>query len=124
MGKLLLRNCKRAMSVSFVEEAAEKAKYLVHREWRGPGDINNAMRRVEQRYGVEYRALWSLRYRKPKDILMSVYVRITEAYDAEIGRQRRLLDHEFATARKAGVAEGFIGAARSLGRPEDEGEVK
>lgn len=123
MRKFLLQNCKEPMSETFVDEAAEKAKYLVHREWRGPGDMDNAMRRVEQRYGVAYSALWALRYRKPKDILMGVYTRIVHAYDAELDRQRRLLDHEFAAAKAAGVSKIAISAADFVGRPETE-EVK
>lgn len=123
MCKKSLRLAQREMAETFVDEAAEKAKFLVNREWRGPGDVDNAMRRVEQRYGVSYAALWALRYRRPKDILMSVYTRITEAYNAELDRQRRLLDHEFA-ASKAGINPNLARAADFVGRPEDEGTLE
>jgi len=85
----------------FVSEASTKASWLVQREARGPGDLPNAMRRLEARYGIPYSTLLCLRYRKPRDILISVYVRICEAHRAECERQKRLLEHEAAmsTAR-------------------------
>lgn len=57
--------------VAIVDSAANMARDLVQREARGPGDLENAMRRIEARYGVPYATLWSLRYRKPKDIMAS-----------------------------------------------------
>src|ERR1700722_8876728 len=95
------------MSAAFVEEAAEKASWLVRREARGPGDLENAMRRIESKYGLSYSTLWALRYRKPRDLLVSTFVRIIAAYDAEIERQKRLLDHE-ATVSKARTRFGEI----------------
>lgn len=96
-----LRVGARKMSISenvFVEEASTKASWLVNRESRGPGDIPGAMRRIEQRYGISYATLMSLRYRRPKDILISTYVRISEAHRAECERQKRLMEHETTIA--------------------------
>lgn len=92
---------------SFVEDAAEKASWLVRREARGPGDIPGAMRRLESKYGIPYSVLWSLRYRKPRDILITTFVQIDAAYQAECDRQRKLLEHAIAV-RKATTG---IGAA-------------
>lgn len=86
--------CKKFLRSAFVEEAAEKARWIIRFEARGPGDLENAMRRIEQRYGVPYGALWSLRYRPPPDILTSVYMRICEAHAAEVERQRKLIEQE------------------------------
>lgn len=97
MRKKLLSASQRELAVSatnFVEEASTKASWLVRREVRGPGDLLPAMTRIESRYGIPYSVLWALRYRKPRDLLVSTYARIIAAYDAECERQRRLLEHE------------------------------
>lgn len=105
----------------FVDEASTKASWLVHREARGPGDLPNAMRRIEQRYGIPYSTLVSLRYRRPKDILISVYVRISEAHRAECERQKRLLDHEASISKaRTRIGEAMDRAAAALGATKDE----
>lgn len=104
----------------FVDSAAEMAGKLVAREMRGPGDIPNAMRRIEARYGVPAETLRSLRYQKPKTILAHVYARIAAAYEAEIERQHRLLDHERSiTKAKNGFAAALVRTADALARKED-----
>lgn len=77
-----------------VAAAKEMASNLVLRESRGPGDLDNAMRRIEAKYGVPYSVLWSLRYRQPKDILLGVFTKLRAAYQAECARQAALLEHE------------------------------
>lgn len=102
---------------TYVEEAASKASWMVRREVRGPGDLLPAMNRIEQRYGVPYSVLWALRYRKPKDILVSVYARISAAYEAERERQRRLLEHEATIeSAKTGFGRAVMGEAQGLSR--------
>lgn len=56
--------------MSDVAVASEIARRLVQAESRGPGDTENAMRRISSRWGVPFTFLWSLRYRPPADILM------------------------------------------------------
>jgi hypothetical protein len=46
-----------------------------------------------------YSALWRLRYRKPKDIWASVYVKLQAAYLAACERQKRKLAHETAISK-------------------------
>lgn len=95
MSKKFLRK-EQVMSVA---AAREMASSLVQRESRGPGDLDNAMRRIEQRYGVPYSVLWSLRYRTPKDILLGVFQKIQAAYQAECARQVSLLEHELTITK-------------------------
>lgn len=90
MIKKFLREDQR-MSVA---AASEMASRLVQKESRGPGDLDNAMRRIEARYGVPYSVLWSLRYRKPKDILLGVFTKLRCAYWSECERQAAILEHE------------------------------
>ena len=79
--------------------AQSMANQMIVREARGPGDIDNAMRRLEAKYGIPHSFLWSLRYRPPQDILMGAWSRLVCAYQAECDRQKRLLDAELATAK-------------------------
>lgn len=127
MRKKLSRKSQEELAVSatsFVEEASEKASWLVRREVRGPGDLLPAMTRIETRYGIPYSVLWALRYRKPRDLLVSTYARIIAAYDAECERQRRLLDHEQAI-KKATTAFGAAMDRAALGLvSEKEGALK
>lgn len=81
-------------SAAFVEEAKGYARHLVQAESRGPGDTDNAMRRIETKYGVPYWTLWALRYRVPKDITIGVFHAVKNAYLAECGRQERRYAHE------------------------------
>jgi len=83
-----------------VNEAATWAETLLQRSYRGPGDtIEAATYRAEQKYGVPAQTFWALRYRKPKDILASVYRTLQAAYEAECGRQEARLRHEIEMAR-------------------------
>lgn len=78
-----------------VDEAAGWAEALLQRTYRGPGDtIEAASYRAEQKYGVPANTFWALRYRKPKDILASIYKTLQAAYEAECGRQEARLRHE------------------------------
>jgi len=79
---------------SGVSEAKEWASHMVVREMRSPGDLENAMRRLESRYGIPWRTFWNLRYRPPADILVGVWRQLHAAYEAECSRQERLLAHE------------------------------
>lgn len=80
--------------VSCVTEAQSWANKLVARESRGPGDMENAMRRLEARYGIPWRTFWSFKYRPPTDVFVRVYLQIRAAYLSECERQERLLRHE------------------------------
>lgn len=84
---------------SYVDEARRMARHLIATEAAGPGDIVNAMQRIEVRYGVPFSLLKSLRYRTPKDIYMSAWFRLVAAYEAQCERQARRLNAELEHAR-------------------------
>lgn len=96
-----------------ISEAREWAKFLVNRESRGPGDKENAMRRVSERHeGLSYGLLWSLFYRPPKDMMVSKYMSLREAFVAECQRQERALRHEREiTEAKSLLSKGLVRAA-------------
>ncbi len=103
-----------------VTEARGWALELVRREARGTGDTANAMRRVGHRYGIDYAVLWSLRYRPPKNMVVSVYERLRAAYLAECDRQERLIRHERAiTEAKTLFAAPAMRAGDVLAGPKD-----
>lgn len=92
MSEKILR--KKDEPMSEADQAQTWANDLVRRETRGPGDMPNAMRRLEQRYGIPWRTFWELRYRPPQDVLHGVWERLRQAHLAECDRQMRLLKHE------------------------------
>ena len=100
-----------AKMTATVDTAVDVANRLLVRESRGPGDTDNAMRRIEQRYGVDYWLLWSLRYRKPKDILLGQWNALIGAYHAECERQEKQLRHEREIAEAMGAPKALLGAA-------------
>jgi hypothetical protein len=105
---------------SAVGEAKDWAKWLVQRETRGPGDLENAMRRLEARYGISFSTLWALRYRPPKDIFVSTYELLRSAYLAEHEKHERLLRHEREiTKAKSRIGAALVRAASSLAGEED-----
>lgn len=84
--------------MSSVEIAADYANRMIEREARGPGDTENAMRRIEATTGIGYWSLWSLRYRRRdlKTIAADQFQRIRNAYLATCERQLSALKHELA----------------------------
>lgn len=96
MSKTSLRGAQEIMTdLSTVDEAAEWADHLVTRVYRGPGDtIEAAHHRAERKYGVPAQTFWALRYRRPKDLLASIYLRLQAAYQQEVERQEAKLRHE------------------------------
>ena len=91
----LLPEQKKMTDLSVVDDAVNWADLLVRREHRGPGDTIDAARlRAARKHHVPERTLWALRYRRPKDLLASVYLKIKLAYEAECERQEARLRHE------------------------------
>jgi hypothetical protein len=84
----------RESEMSGADQARTWANDLVKRESRGPGDMENSMRRLETKYGIPWRTFWELRYRPPKDVMHGVWERLRQAHLAECDRQMRLMQHE------------------------------
>lgn len=119
--KILCRFAKTEKRVSLVEQAQDMAGQMVRRESRGNGDLENAMRRLEQRWGIPWRVFWSLKYRPPRDVMGEVYLKLKLAYEAECERQERLVRHERdITAAKGGFAAALVGAADALAGTKNE----
>ncbi|MBV8895509.1 MAG: hypothetical protein JO051_03280 [Acidobacteriaceae bacterium] len=114
MRKFDLRD-EQMTNAALIDEARGYASKLVLRESRGPGDTENAMRRIEAKYGVPFSALWSLRYRPPKRIWADLFFQLRAAYEAERERQLRLLQHEIdITKAIAGPSANSVVAAEAV----------
>lgn len=114
MCKRFLRDAQMSDAV-YVEQASEWAHLLIARESKGAGDTENAMRRIERRYGIPFAAQWSLRYRRPKAIAASLYFRLCAAYEHECQRQMRALQHEIEiTKATAGANHAAVRAAQAV----------
>lgn len=121
MGKKSLHQ-EQVMTDVYVDEVADWARRLTHTESRGPGDTENAWHRLEARYGVPWRTFWALRYRRPKDIAVSVYFQMLAAYEDQCARQARRLQHEITiTKAKAGASHPVVLAAQAV---VDAAEIK
>lgn len=102
-------------SAAFVSDADKKLRWMVRHETRFPGDTKQALRRLADRYQISYSALYTLRYRQPTDILMSVYLSICSAYAAELARQEKAFEHERAIAKaKTGLGAALLRLADTL----------
>ena len=104
------------MVTAEVSQAKAYAQQLLRWESRGPGDTDNALRRIARRHGINYSALWSLRYRAPKRIWADVLSSILVAYETERLRQLRKLENDAEeTARLApGIDLNSVAKARAI----------
>lgn len=99
-----LRGCKMTLAqedAEFVEHASYWADKLVHWESKGPGDYENARRRLARRIGVPFATLWALRYRKPKFISPAKYKRIGGAFHDLRGKFDEASEKASASFRQA-----------------------
>lgn len=86
---------------AIVDDAARWAGGLLDRAYRGPGDtIEAATHRAEQKYGIPANIFWAMRYRRPKDVLASVYLKLKTAYEFECASQEARLRHELALTKE------------------------
>lgn len=93
-----------------VDKAVKWANALLARVHRGPGDnIETAMHRAEQTYGVPVQTFWSLRYRPPKEMGVAAWTYLKSVYEAECGRQEARLRHELEITKQLPVTQARLG---------------
>ena len=118
MRKFRLR--RKQVPNSFVADARRWADHLVMREYQGPGQMDRAMERASQKTGIDRGVFWSLRYRPPGDMLVSIYHQLKAAYEADCERLERAADHERSMTRtRNAVAKGLVAAGDVLARSKD-----
>lgn len=82
---------------------------LLRRETRGPGDTENAMRRLEVRYGLDYWTQWGLRYRPPTEVRdRSLIERVRQAYLDTLARSVKRDAEAFKTEQAKGDADADL----------------
>lgn len=88
------------MSVVYINDAKEMASYLLAREHRGPGDtIEAAAHRIQTKFGVPTAVLMRLRHRDVKDMLLSNFMTLANAYRVVCER----LDTAYESERRHAV---------------------
>ena len=97
-------NSRKELPPMSVEAATEYVRTMVQRESRGPGDLDNAMQRLEAKYGLPFWTLWHLRKGKAKTVEASLLARIRGAYLDMCQRQAANLLHEIKTEAATGDA--------------------
>jgi hypothetical protein len=90
----MFQKSEKATPPMSVEAATEYVRVMVQRESRGPGDLDNAMSRIEAKYGLPFWTLWHLRRGKAKTVEASLLARIRGAYLDMCQRQASSLLHE------------------------------
>lgn len=84
-----------------VEAASNYASHLLEMEQRG-SDIDSALHRLEQRYGLSPNQVMHLRNRRAKSCDVSLFARLRMAYVDLCERQVSKLQHEIAIEKAMG----------------------
>lgn len=82
-----------------VAEASSMVRHMIHREASGPGDYENAMRRLETKYVIGFWTLDHLRKKKAKTCDIGLFARIRAAFIDHCGKQAARLIQEAETAK-------------------------
>lgn len=96
-----------------VVQAKGWANALIRAAHRGPGDTTDAaIHRAANKHGLDPKMLWRLRYRTPKDMLASLYLKIKAAHEAECERQEARLRHEIEITKAVATSATALAAIR------------
>lgn len=111
------------MSDAYIDEAKGWADFLIRREFRGPGDtVDAAMARCERKHHIARSVLWGLRYRPPKDMMVSLYMKLRSAYEIELRKLDLRIEEEIRKAellgQDAGNSKAYRVAVAALGKSE------
>lgn len=85
-----------------VEAATGYVRRMTKLESDGPGDIDNALRRISNKYGLGFWQLWHLRKGKAKTVDSSVFSRIRQTYLDMLAVKASNLLHEINIEAAAG----------------------
>lgn len=108
MGDAFAKRANAIKPADLVDEAAKWAAKLTDDAERKTGKTDTALETVARQTGVNQSTLWRLRYRKPKDLAVSVYMKLKTACEAAEQRQTERLNHEATIARSRGVANSDV----------------
>lgn len=107
------------MGTAYISDAKNMADYLLAREHRGPGDtIEAAAYRVQSKFGVPSSVLMRLRHREVKDMLMSNFMALAQAYRAASDR----IDKAYEKEREAAVDPKILRIADFVAGKKNEAQ--
>ena len=86
-------------AMSSADLAIDYARKVLSREARGPGDLEEAMHRLEAKTGVGYWTWWGLWNKRRKSVDMDLFSRVRGAYLALCEKQVRALQHDLAVEK-------------------------
>lgn len=109
-----LRETQNFKAADYVAQAAKWADDLTKDAEQTHGSKEAAIEAVARKTGVNHSTLWSLRYRKPKDIAVSIYMKLKGAYERELVRQKGLLQHELEITRQVAGDCNAVRKAQAL----------
>lgn len=98
---------KRSWSDDMTARAIELHREIVAREARGPGDVENAMRRLEAKYGLDFWSQWVCRYRRKttNDFATKIQMVWVDLLGRSVKRDLEALRIEEAKGRKNAETE-------------------
>lgn len=106
------------MSIEYVEEAKRMSGFLLAKEHRGPGDtIEAAAYRLQTRYGVPVATTMRLRNREVKDMFVSSFFPILNAYlavTAKINAAADRMERAYEEERNRAVDPGLVRLADAV----------
>jgi hypothetical protein len=109
--------CKKNLQ-SGMTDISQTYRDLLAREMRGPADCEGAMHRLQTKFGLDYWAQWSLKYRSPKKIAHDVVVRIQQAHtkmlEQSVRRDLSLLEKEVLKGAADADVARLVTEARGL----------
>jgi hypothetical protein len=111
------KNFRRDEQVTSADIAIDYARRLVNAEARGPGDIEDAMHRLEARTGIGYWTYWGLWNRRRKVVDLDLLTRLRGAYLATCERQLSQLQHALAVEKARGgndASEDLVDEAEAM----------
>jgi len=85
--------------MSSAEMASGYVRRMVERESRGWGDQDNALSRLEAKYGIPFWSLQNLRTGRAKTVEAGLFARVRSAYLDLCERQVHQLQHEIAVEK-------------------------
>ena len=88
--------------MSSANAATVYVRRMVENESRGWGDQENALHRLEKRYGLPFWSLENLRKGRAKSIEASMFEKIREAFVDHCRRQAKRLLHDAEMVRRLG----------------------
>lgn len=108
------------------EAAARIGRRLIEIEYRGHGDLEAAMHRLEAKTGLSFwtwKAWWNAQSKPvPQTVLSDTWARLVAFYQLEVSRQKRRFEEELAEAQALGRDEtnsALVRQAVHLAREED-----